>query len=148
SKWIAYTRPESDSMNKIHLFSVEQGKDFEATDGWYDSRSPAFSGDGKYLFFVSNRDFTPTYGQTEFNHIYRDMSRIYFVTLSKDTESPFKPKDDEVGDKPAAPPDAGKKEPLVLKVDTDGLKDRILSLPIQAANYGNLSSVGSTVYYL
>ena len=55
------------------------------------SRSPCFSGDGKYLFFVSNRDFNPTLGQTEFNFVYLDMARIFFVTLAKDTPSPFKP---------------------------------------------------------
>ena len=42
------------------------------------------SPDGKYLFFVSNRDFNPTYSWTEWNHIYRDMSRVYLVTLAKD----------------------------------------------------------------
>jgi len=146
SKWIAYAPPRSEAMTKIHLFSVEQGKDFEATDGRHESHQPAFSGDGKYLFFVSDRDFNPIYSQTEWNHAYRDMSRIYFIPLAKDTESPFKPKDDEVGqaDKPAAPAD-GKKD---MKVDTDDLKDRVLSLPIAAANYRNLQSVGSTVYYI
>jgi len=48
------------------------------------------------------------------------------------------------GDKPATPAD-GKKD---MKVDTDDLKDRVLSLPIAAANYRNLQSVGSTVYYI
>ena len=31
------------------------------------------------------------------------MDRIYFVTLAKDTQSPFKPKSDEVGSEPAKP---------------------------------------------
>ena len=47
------------------------------TDQWFNSGSPAFSSDGKYLFLVSARDFNPTNGQTEFNHIYQDMARIY-----------------------------------------------------------------------
>ena len=33
-------------------------------------------------------------------------------------------------------------------MDIDGLKDRVLALPIQAANYRNLQSVGSTLYYI
>ncbi len=57
---------------------------------------PAFSADGKYLFFVSDRDFNPIYSRTEWNHAYQDLSRIYFVTLAKETPSPFKPKSDEV----------------------------------------------------
>ena len=35
--------------------------------------------------------FNPTYGQTEFEHVYSDMSKIYFVTLAKDTKSPLAP---------------------------------------------------------
>ena len=45
--------------------------------------APAFSPDGKYLFFTSARDFNPSFGNTEFNHTYRDMVRVYFVTLAK-----------------------------------------------------------------
>ncbi len=78
-----------------------------ATDAWYNSSEPVFSADGKLLFFVSARSFNPTYGQTEFEHVYTDMSRIYFVTLAKDTKSPFAPKSDEVKikeePKPASP---------------------------------------------
>jgi tricorn protease len=144
-KWVAYARPETDSMQKVWLYSVEQKKNFEVTDGWYDATQPCFSGDAKYLFFVSERDFNPTYSQTEFNHTYQDMARVYFITLAKETRSPFEPKSDEVGEKPAAaPPSPG---PVTLKVDTDGLKDRVLALPITPANYFRLRSVGSAVYY-
>lgn len=49
-----------------------------------------FSGDGKFLFFVSCVDFNPIYSQTEWNHAYRDMARVYVVPLAKDTPSPFR----------------------------------------------------------
>jgi tricorn protease len=146
SQWVTYAKPEEEGMQKVYLFSLEQNKSFEVTDGWHFSSQPAFSSDGKYLFFVSSRDFNPTYGSTEFNHIYQDMARIYFVTLAKETESPFKARSDEVG---ADPPKAGpEKEPPSVKVDTDGLKERIVELPIQPANYRNLQSAGSTLYYV
>ena len=96
SKWIAYAEPEREAMEKIYLYSLDANKSTEVTDGWYGSDSPCFSSDGKYLYFVSRRDFSPQYGMTEWNHIYLDMSRIYLVTLAKDTENPSKPKDDEV----------------------------------------------------
>ena len=144
SKWIAYTAPEVETMAKLWLYSVEQGKNFDVSDGWYDTSAPAFSADGKYLFFVSSRDFHPIYSQTEWNHAYQDMQRIYLVALAKETPSPLEPKSDEVGsDQPGTPP---AKPPV--KVDLDGLKDRVLALPIQAANYDHLHSVENTLYYL
>jgi hypothetical protein len=81
------------------------------------------------------------------------------VTLAKSVESPFKPKSDEVtgkeekskseetqGKKDEEKKD--KKELLVeVKVDVDGLKDRIAGLPIQASSYRHIVSAGSTLYY-
>ena len=64
-------------MPKVWLYSLDQDKHFAVTDGWHDSLHPEFSGDGKYLFFVSERDFSPIYSGTEWNHAYADLARIY-----------------------------------------------------------------------
>jgi tricorn protease len=142
-------------MRRVHLYSLETKKTVPVTDGWYDSGSPAFSRDGKYLFFVSDRDFSPVYSSTEWNHAYLSMSGVYFVTLAKDTKSPFEPKSDEVGAKPAEEPQAKPAEkpaakaagPAPVKVDLDGLMDRIIALPVERANYGGIYAPGGTVYY-
>lgn len=155
SRWVAYSKPEEETMTKVYLYSVESGKSTAATDGWFSSYGPSFSADGKYLFFVSNRSFTPSYGQTEFNYAYFDLGKIYLVTLAKDTRSPFEPKSDEVKikeEKPvkepekAAPKKEEKKE-VVLKVDLEGIQSRIAVLPISASSYRNLHSVGEKLYY-
>jgi len=96
SQWIAYTKPEEQQMPRIHLYSLAAGKSWPATDGWFAAGSPTFSADGKYLFFVSDRTFQPSYGRVEENYTYFDMERIYFVTLAKDTKSPLAPRSDEV----------------------------------------------------
>lgn len=148
SKWVAFARQEVDVQNKVYLYSLESGKSTAVTDGWYAAGSPTFSGDGKYLFFVSARDFNPTYGNTEFNHVYRDMSRIYFVTLAKGTQSPLRPKlDDEPEAKKEDKKDEKKEGPPEMKVDLDGIGKRVVVLPGPAANYGGLQAVGNTLYY-
>jgi tricorn protease len=146
SRWIAFSQFEPNDHNKVYLYSLEQTKTYEVTDDSYGSYSPAFSGDSKYLYFVSDRDFNPIYSATEWNHAYRDMARIYFVTLAKDTPSPFKPRSDEAGETPPKAEEPKKDTPI--KVDTDGLKGRLLSLPIQPASYRQLGSVGSSLYYV
>jgi tricorn protease len=161
SKWVAYAQPEIDSLQKVYLYSLEQNKSFAVTDGWYLAARPEFSADGKYLFFVSERDFNPTYSETEWNHAYADMERIYLATLSKDTPSPFRPKSDEVefsGEPQPTPKDKSKeekkkeaekkKEPPTVKVDLDGLHDRVLQLPVPPGSYRDLTSVGSSLYYI
>jgi tricorn protease len=148
SKWISYAQPEPSGLHTIYLYSLERDKGYAVTDGWFDSTAPAFSGDGKYLFFVSQRDFNPIIGGVEFNYVYTDMSRIYCVTLAKTTPSPFAPKSDEVDSVKKTDKDAKKDAAVVLTVDTDGIQDRILQLPIAAANYSNLQSVGSALWYI
>ena len=152
SRWLAFTSPQRATMSKIVLYSLETSAVTEATDGWYGVSRPAFSADGKYLFFTSARDFNPIYSATEWNHAYQDMERIYFVTLAKDTENPFKPKiDDETKPVPATPPAAPPAAPPAgtpIKVELDGLKDRILGLPITAGNYRALVSAGGMLYYI
>ena len=158
SKWITYGKPEEEGMNKIYIYSLDQKKSFDVTDGWYDANSPAFSSDGKYLLFASSRDFNPIYSQTEWNHAYQDMERVYFLTLSKDTESPFKLKNDEVEIKKEEAKSESKdvkkdetaktdKKELSVKIDIDGIKTRIIGLPIPSGNYFNLSCVDDKVYY-
>ena len=157
SKWIAFSKPEDEGMGRIFLYSLESKQAAPVTDGWFGVGNPAFSSDGKLLFFVSARTFNPTYGQTEFEHIYSDMTKIYFVTLAKDTKSPLAPRSDEVKVKEepaqqAKPEEAKKEEPKkdagpAMKVDVDGILSRIAVLPTPAANYGALRSVGNRLYY-
>jgi tricorn protease len=155
SKWIAYSDNDKNQFSVIYLFSTEDGKSYRVTDNWYESGNPDFSPDGKYLYFVPSRDFDPTYSQTEWNHSYSNMEKVYLVTLAKDTPSPFAPENDEVKTADEKNPDNGKdgkngEEPDVkmTKIDTEGLSNRILSLPIKASNYGNLESSADGVYYI
>jgi tricorn protease len=96
SRWIAFTRPEERQFPRVALYSIETGQWQHVTDEWFASAHPEFSQDGKLLFFVSSRDFRPRYSQTEWNHSYFDMQRIFFVTLTRDVQSPLQPRSDEV----------------------------------------------------
>jgi tricorn protease len=166
SKWVAYARPEDEGEPRIYIYSLESGKAHPATDRWFASFEPVFSPDGKYLYFVSNRDFNPIFSTTEWNHAYQDMARLYLVTLQKSTPHPFPHKSDEVS--PAGKEGKGKhpekdgkgekgekdgkaekkKGPVVFKVDLEGLTDRVVQLPVPVASYFHLTPVGESLYYL
>jgi tricorn protease len=167
SQWLAFTRPEVRRFANIYLYGLAQKNQVPVTDGWFDVGSPEFSSDGKYLFFVSERSFNPSYGQTEWNHTYSDMERIYLVTLAAATKSPLAPKSDEVKprddkaavsgaeaqaasdkDKDKDKDKAAKPSQVVVTVDVEGLTQRITVLPPPASNYGSLSSVGDKLFYV
>src|SRR2546423_6508176 len=99
SQWIAWSRPEENDLTRVYLFSIANKKAVPVTDDWYAAGACKFSDDGKYLLLTSSRDFKPTFGQTDFSNVYRDLERVYLVTLAKETEPPLGPRSDEVGKK-------------------------------------------------
>lgn len=158
SKWIAYTLPgRAREFTVIYLFNLDSKKTVPVTDAWYNSGQPEFSPDGKLLYFVSQRDFRPTYGSTEWNHVYNDMSRPYFVRLSADSPSPFTEKSDEVSviddDKKSDNADDSEKAEtpskanITVTVDEAGLANRIESLPVSPGAYHGLVATNEGLYY-
>jgi tricorn protease len=152
SKWVAYAKPEEKMMQDVYLYSLESKKNIPVTDNWYTSGNPLFSTDGKYLFIVSERSFTPKFGWTEFNEIYQDMSKIYLITLAKDTKSPFEPQSDEVKIKGTneneKKENKEKKENIEVNVDENGIQSRIMEITPEASNFGTIENAGNKIYYI
>ncbi|MBE6334493.1 MAG: protease [Bacteroidales bacterium] len=140
SKWLTFTRSASNGMSVIYIRNLETNKEYPVTEKWYSSSSPTFSTDGKYLIFTSARDFTPTYGQLEWNHTYNRMNGLYMALLSADTPSPLLPTD--------GTPERVKEETSPeMKIDTEGIPGRIIKLPLPAGSYRNFYCDGKKVWY-
>lgn len=157
SKWITWSQAEREGMNKIYLYHLPDAATYPVTDGWYQSSGASFSKDGKYLVFISNRDFNPTYSWTEWNHAYQDMAKVYIVPLSASAANPLKPEPDEVkaGEekqeqetKKSKGKGKEKAKDNNIKVDPEGIGSRILALPIKAGRYGNAQGVEGGIYYM
>jgi tricorn protease len=178
SQWIAWARPEENDLPRVYIYSLADKKQTAVTDEWYGSGNVAFSDDGKYLLFASGRDFKPTFAEDEFENVYLDMQRVYLVTLAKDTESPLGPRSDEVGKaeqkrakqkekegeekkpeekkspsptqkpSPTPTPELKPRKPVVVKVDLDGIHDRISGVEIVPGNYSDIRVVDDRIFYL
>src|SRR5881394_312233 len=178
SQWIAWSQPEENGMPRVYLYSIGSKQQTPVTDEWYGSTNVAFSDDGKYLLFASSRDFKPTFAEDEFENVYVDMQRVYLVTLAKDTEPPLGPRSDEVGkadqkrakqkekegeekkaeekkspspaqkSSPTPTPELKPKKPIVVKIDLDGIHDRISGVEIVPGNYSDIRLVDDRIFYL
>src|SRR5437763_2145799 len=157
-------------MSRVYLYSLANKQQTAVTDSWYGSGEAVFSDDGKYLLLGSARDFKPTFGDEEFANVYRDMQRVYLITLGKETENPLAPKSDEVGKaeekrqkekakkeeekKPeekaiGKKPEEKPKKAVIVKVDIDGIQNRILGLEITPGNYRNIRMLDDgRIFYL
>ncbi len=150
SRWITFTRPETEHYNRIFIYNLETKEKFAVTDGWYDSSQPSFCDKGEYLFFVSNRDFNPIYSRTEWNHAYTDMSRVYFVTLREEVSSFLEPHNDEVSvsgrNNTEGKGSGGKPEKILI--DKENISNRIGVLPIDVSTYFGIRVVDGHIYYM
>lgn len=149
SRYITYVNPGKE-MNDIIVYSLADKQKHRISDGWYNVSSPNFSKDGKYLVFVSARTFQPTYSNTEWNHAYNNMNKVYVLPLAKDAAIPFTPKNDG----PAAAPETKQEKKKEKKenetgnlYDFENISNRIIELPVVASNYFNLHMIGNNVYY-
>lgn len=161
-RWITYSQVAKNQHSVVYVYNLATKKEYAVTDSWYDSNSPAFSADGKYLIFASSRDFNPIYSEIEWNFAYRNMEGIYMVMLDKKTPSPFLPTDDKVE---AVTGDAAKSQPAATKkgkkngkndaataqsavtIDSDGLAQRIVKVPVSGNHYGNFYCDGQLLWY-
>ncbi|HKV39087.1 MAG TPA: PDZ domain-containing protein, partial [Blastocatellia bacterium] len=111
SKWVVYEKNVDNGFGQIFLYSIDQNKSFPVTDGMTNDRSPAFDQNGKYLYFLSDRNFKPALGGFELDLTFNNTAEICVVTLAADTPSPFAPESDEEKGTPAKPAaDAGSAE--------------------------------------
>ena len=152
SRWLTYTRIADNDFSIVYVYDLTAKKEYAVTDKWYDSSSPAFSADGKYIVFSSARDFNPLYGQAEWNHVYTKMNGVYLALLNKETPSPFLQEDAEVAivsaassEKEAATEETATEQPM--RVDPDGLNHRIVKLPVSPGYYTNFYADGDRIYY-
>jgi tricorn protease len=96
SKWLAYDKNAENSYAVVHLYSLADSKITPVTTSMTNSFAPVFDPDGKYLYFLSDRDFNEVLGNVDFEFANPKTTRIYLVTLRKDDASPFQPLSDEV----------------------------------------------------
>ncbi len=153
SKWIVYSKKDTNKFNIICLYNLDTKKTTPITESWFNSSDPVFSDDGKYIFFTSKRSFDPVYSNTEWNTAYIDMEKIYLITLAKETKSPLQVYYNENNEEKTTNESKGKskdkkeKKAVNVKIDLDGISQRIDVLPIKPANYWNINVLNGKVYY-
>ncbi len=95
SRWIAYTKQGDNQFSEIWVYSLASSKAQKLTGGMTSDTEPVFDPKGRYLYFLSNRDFNLTFSSWEFNYLYTNPTRVYVGLLAADTPALFLPTSDE-----------------------------------------------------
>ena len=164
SEWLTYTKYLPNHQHAVFVYSVESGKESQITDGTADARFPAFDKNGKTLYFTASTDVGLSVGWLDLSSFQHPLTRsVYAVVLKKADANPVEPESDE--EKIAKAEDKGKdaekdkdkdkvkakeadkgkegekkEESPTVTIDFDGIGQRIVSLPIRAANYIQLDA--------
>jgi tricorn protease len=158
-RWVAYGFADTSQTSIIKLCQVESGETWPATRSVLFDVGPAFDPGGKYLYFLSYRDFDPVYDNLHFDLNFPWGVRPYLVTLRADLPSPFIPiprapgqdtsdatepknekRDDvETEDTPDTSADAAAEEQV--EIDLDGVADRLVAFPVPEGRYGQIRGI-------
>ncbi len=163
SRWLAYARRLDSHLHAIFLYDTVAGRTTQITDGMSDAVDPAFSRDGKALFFAASTNLALRTGWLDMTSYERPVRRsLYLAVLAAGEPSPLAPRSDEevVG----APEEEGKKkkgkkgckgggeddaeEPVVVTVDLEGIDQRILAVPVPEGDYRDLKTAEGALFYL
>ena len=154
SKWLAFSRSLPNRLHAVFVYSLEDGKTHQITDGMSDARRPAFDRDGQYLYFTASTNFGPTSSGLDMTSDEHEVtSSVYLAVLPNNVASPLAPEsDDEKAPGEAADAESGggrggrgggarpEAPPKPVRIDFEKIAQRIVALPLPARNYGGLAT--------
>ncbi|MBN1421626.1 MAG: PD40 domain-containing protein [Planctomycetes bacterium] len=165
SRWIAYAKPEENRFSSIFIADTEapegEIRPIRVTGTDTLDLSPAFDPAGRYLFFLSRRTFNPLLGSMDFEMILDRMTRPYLVMLRAGDKSPLlarQPEDDGKPEKPEKKNDEKKNDEKKngekkddspkVRIDVEGLEDRVHEIPVAAGHYAHLAAVRDRILFI
>jgi tricorn protease len=174
SRWLAYGDVAANMMARIAIYDSEIGKITYGTSDRFDSYSPAWSPDGKWLFFLSDRNFATAvqspWGMRAPDPYFENQTKVYALALQKnppkfpflqrtelDSAESSRSRDSTARPRPAqdtstaADTTSRRSQPpasvRAVVIDQDGLAARLYELPVPPGNYNSLSMDGTRLYY-
>ncbi len=176
SAWLAYVETADNEFDQIKVLNAASGEIHAITSDRYNSENPAWSTDGKWLYFLSDRMLKTTvqspWGPRQPDPHFDHTMKVYELALQPGLRSPFLPPDElhpdvspehdeskqaekdateKKGDS-AAKPEGTKKEepqkPAEVKIDFTDLASRLQDLPVPAGNFSSLQAADKRLCWL
>ncbi|HKT47299.1 MAG TPA: S41 family peptidase [Candidatus Acidoferrales bacterium] len=165
SQWLAYVETADNTFDQIKLLNVNSGSIQPITSDHYNSGSPAWSSDGKWLYFLSDRMLRTSvrspWGPRQPDPNFDRSMKLYELALTPGLRSPFLPFDELHPEKSEEKPkpeeskpekDAAKssdaksaekspeKKPAPVNIDFNGIASRLQEVPLPPGNYSDLQA--------
>jgi tricorn protease len=153
SQWLAYVEAANNTFSLIRVFNTTTGAVEPLTSDRYNSQSPTWSADGKWMYFLSDRMLRSAvrspWGPRQPDPNFDRSIKIYELALTPGVRSPFAPVDElhpEKPDKPEPPAEGRTSEDkktaaaVTVNIDFNGLTLRLNEIPVRPGNYADLQA--------
>ncbi len=163
SRWLAYSEPALNWFQQIKVYNIKDKTITALTTDRYSSSSPAWSPDGKWLYFLSDRSLVSPpihpWVLRQAEPYFDRQTKLYTIPLVKDLRSPFAPDNELVKEEKKAEDEKKKDEKdkkdkdksddsLIVIIDTTGITERLIELPLPPGNYSNLTVTDKNMYWV
>ncbi|MBV8372076.1 MAG: PDZ domain-containing protein, partial [Candidatus Eremiobacteraeota bacterium] len=148
-RYLAYVWWPAVGTSIVRIAKVRSGKVHDVTSPLRIDQTPAWDPEGKYLYFISTRDFNPVYDALQFELSFPQAGRPFVVTLRDEVPSPFVPPPKPIHrDHERERDDAQKPhKPVDVDIDFDGITGRVLGFPIDEGEYGDIVAMRERVLF-
>jgi len=157
--WLAYAKDLDGRGQAVFLYDVNEGIAHQVTSGFYRDSQPVFDPEGKYLYFLTSRDFSPMFSDFDNSWIYANTTRLALIPLSDETPSPLAPKSDRAESGTDEARDAARSasqtrspktkpdNPGKIRITLPGFENRLVLLPPAAGNFLGLSAAAGKILF-
>jgi len=94
SRWLAYARLLDNRQSAIVLYDTASDAQHQVTAGFVNAAQPVFDPEGKYLYYLADAAFEPSYSDFEPTWVYANATRLMAAPLRRDVASPLAPRND------------------------------------------------------
>lgn len=141
-------------LGRIVGYDLSDSQPFILTRGQFNDFSPAFSVDGRFLYFLSSRTIDPTYDELGFDLSFTHTVRPWVIPLRAEDQVPFGPLADGWNISEESEPKRGEEDdkgeedkPEAIIFDLDGAEDRMVALPVSSGRYVDLQTTSGGVLW-
>lgn len=160
SRALAWTRPDGPAWrDRLYLYHLDSQQTQALTSDRYETRSPAFTPDGKWLYFLSDRHFAPLrggpWGDRNLGPYFDRRTKVYALALQAAQRFPFLPRDElepaaraVAAASAASAPGSAASTAALAPIQSEGLAQRLYEVPLPPGNYRLLRTDGKRLYVL
>ncbi|MEW6750679.1 MAG: PDZ domain-containing protein [Candidatus Latescibacterota bacterium] len=149
-RWIAYALATTERTCSIKVCRVESGETWQVTPAEFHDYGPAWDPEGKYLYFLSHREYNPVYDHVHFDLGFPQAARPLLVTLRPDVPNPFVPEPRPLEEKKKDKDESetkkeAKEETRRIEIEFAGIEQRVVVFPFPEGRYGHIDGIEGKV---